>query len=65
MFELGCLYATMKVNGHCNLAVGQVVYMSGPSSGGVDTEYSGRFLIHKLRHTFLVPQRNTKFLCQL
>ena len=58
MFELGSsIGATMRVNGHCNLAVGQVIYMSRPSGGGVDAEYSGRFLIHKLRHTFLVAAK--------
>ena len=55
MFELNStISATMSVNGQCNLAAGQCVNVSRPAGGpgDVDEEYSGKFLITKLRHIF-------------
>ena len=54
VFELNStISATLKVNGHTNLAAGQCINMSRPSSkGGLDEEFSGKFMITKLRHTF-------------
>jgi hypothetical protein len=55
MFELNStISATMQVNGHCNLSVGNIVHVSRPNggSGEIDEEFSGKFLITKLRHVF-------------
>ncbi len=55
MFELNStISATMQVNGHCNLSVGNIVHVSRPAGGpgDIDEEFSGKFLITKLRHIF-------------
>jgi len=59
MFELNStISATLQVNGHTNLAAGQCINMSRPSGGDdVDEEFSGKFLITKLRHVFSEPTR--------
>ena len=55
MFELNStISATMQVNGHCNLAAGNIVQVSRPAGGPgeFDDEFTGKFLITKLRHIF-------------
>ena len=55
MFELNStISATMQVNGHCNLAAGRIVQVSRPAGGPgeFDDEFTGKFLITKLRHIF-------------
>jgi len=67
MFELNSsIGATMKVNGHCMQEVGQIVNLNRPGSdGSVDTEYNGRFLVTKLRHTFRQADRKHEVILSL
>ena len=58
MFELETsLSATVRANGHTDMEVGQIVYLSRPGTDGVDAEYTGRYLVTKLRHTFLISAK--------
>ena len=58
MFELETsLSATVRANGHTDMEVGQIVFLSRPGTDGVDAEYTGRYLVTKLRHTFLVSAK--------
>ena len=68
MFELNStISATMSVNGHCNLSAGSCVNVSRPAGGpgDVDEEFSGKFLITKLRHIFDQGNRKHEILMHI
>jgi|TARA_R110001583_G_scaffold12215_1_gene54256 hypothetical protein len=67
LFELeSAISATMKVNGYCMQEVGQIVNLNRPDSGGeLDAEYSGKFLVYKLRHTFRQADRKHEVIMSL